>query len=203
MRFASYFCAGSPDTRACGTASRPWARGPAESTVGVGPRGPLHSRLSETRPSLHYLVFEYTRGHAKRVVPRVRFWPRFLFLRRGRGTGLARDVTVVRQSATLLRQPQSHLWRHPARATEHPAERRRGDVQLRSQHCIRCIVGGVLRRVQPAVGEAAGLSSKRYSAAARRRFVGRLSVGPADDLSASCWSVHRIPTHGRMTPCAN
>jgi pimeloyl-ACP methyl ester carboxylesterase len=30
-----------------------------------------------------------------------------------------------------------------------------------------------------------------------------LSVGPADDFSAPCWSVHRIPTHGRMTPCGN
>jgi hypothetical protein len=29
------------------------------------------------------------------------------------------------------------------------------------------------------------------------------SVGLTDDLCAPCWSVRRIPTHGRLTPCGN
>ena len=30
-----------------------------------------------------------------------------------------------------------------------------------------------------------------------------LSVGLTDDFCAPCWSVRRIPTHGRLTPCGN
>src|SRR4051794_26694814 len=29
------------------------------------------------------------------------------------------------------------------------------------------------------------------------------SVGPTDSFCAPCWSVRRIPTHGRLTPCGN
>src|SRR5437763_12040201 len=29
------------------------------------------------------------------------------------------------------------------------------------------------------------------------------SVGLSDDFCAPCWSVRRIPTHGRLTPCGN
>src|SRR4051794_40257873 len=29
------------------------------------------------------------------------------------------------------------------------------------------------------------------------------SVGLTDDSCAPCWSVRRIPTHGRLTPCGN
>src|SRR3954469_8250579 len=29
------------------------------------------------------------------------------------------------------------------------------------------------------------------------------SVGLTDDFCAPCWSVRRIPTHGRLTPCGN
>jgi hypothetical protein len=29
------------------------------------------------------------------------------------------------------------------------------------------------------------------------------SVGLTDDFCAPCWSVRRIPTHGRLTPCEN
>jgi hypothetical protein len=35
----------------------------------------------------------------------------------------------------------------------------------------------------------------------------RWSTGPrcglTDEFSAPCWSVRRIPTHGRLTPCGN
>jgi hypothetical protein len=29
------------------------------------------------------------------------------------------------------------------------------------------------------------------------------SVGLTDDFCARCWSVRRIPTHGRLTPCGD
>src|SRR4051812_39542312 len=29
------------------------------------------------------------------------------------------------------------------------------------------------------------------------------SVGLTDDFCAPCWSVRRLPTHGRLTPCGN
>src|SRR4051794_9188628 len=29
------------------------------------------------------------------------------------------------------------------------------------------------------------------------------SEGLTDDICAPCWSVRRIPTHGRLTPCGN
>src|SRR3954447_6858655 len=31
----------------------------------------------------------------------------------------------------------------------------------------------------------------------------RPRCGLTDDFSAPCWSVRRIPTHGRLTPCGN
>jgi hypothetical protein len=33
--------------------------------------------------------------------------------------------------------------------------------------------------------------------------VNRPSLGLTDDFCALCWSVRRIPTHGRLTPCGN
>jgi hypothetical protein len=32
---------------------------------------------------------------------------------------------------------------------------------------------------------------------------GEIMIAEADEFSAPCWSVRRMPSHGRLTPCGN
>jgi len=53
-----------------------------------------------------------------------------------------------------------------------------------------------------------GLNGVRWPFPSVRSIrLARWSTGPrcglTDEFSAPCWSVRRIPTHGRLTPCGN
>ena len=51
--------------------------------------------------------------------------------------------------------------------------------------------------------EASGRWSLPYGASAWRRWSTGPRCGLTDEFSAPCWSVRRIPTHGRLTPCGS
>lgn len=71
---------------------------------------------------------------------------------------------------------------------------------------VRAMTGTLSGRVCDVVSHAPNAPVSRSfpnGASAWRGGQRALGVALTDDFSAPCWSVQRIPTHGRLAPCAN
>ena len=79
--------------------------------------------------------------------------------------------------------------------------------RLHARRASRPQIADEWRRVAPDAVGLALLEVDADGARADRRERGPRGqlalVGLTDDFCAPCWSVRRIPTHGRLTPCGN
>jgi hypothetical protein len=171
-------------------------------------------------PSSRNRAREARRTHSN-TSPVMPMSPVALGVRPGGTLGLRRTLAIPPTSVSMARaQVRARCVRHRGAASHHYQDQHHPD-RFGQPH-PRAVVSSVSRwkvsqppapPVDARCAAACDIPTTRPRVPANRfpsvRSIrlARWSTGPrcglTDELSAPCWSVRRIPTHGRLTPCGN